>query len=166
MICWIVSTNTFPLFHKCDWNALWEPLHVLKICSHIWHDLICHLTSHFSAVGRARTTRCDWPVPRLCSPRLRDRVCRCHPLLVAIVTPRQAGQPGLLRLAQLECGSAGSLPPPSRTVMPGRPVPAAGLLGFHQACGEDQERPSDTAHRFNLIRVILTDYTRDGWMRR
>lgn len=72
---------------------------------------------------------------------------------------QQAGQPGPA-IGSAGVGSAGSLPPPLEPVMPGRPVPAAVLLWIPPSMRRGAGNARLIRHnRFNLIRVILTDYT-------
>ncbi len=127
---------------------------------------MCHLTSHFLGGGRARALAVIGPFLGCVLHVFLTGVCRCHPLLVAIVTLGRLGSQALLRLAQLESDLPVLFLHLSNPWCQDVPFQQPCFCGFHQACGEEQGTPRLIRHnRFNLIRVILTDYTRDGWMR-
>ncbi len=111
-------------------------------------DLFSHLTwpnvsSNLTLLGggRARTLAVIGPFLGCVLHVFWTGVCRCYPLLVAIVTLGRLGSQALLRLAQLESDLPVLFLHLSNPRCQDVPFQQPCFCGFHQACGEEQGTP-------------------------
>lgn len=128
----------FFVSRKCR-NTFWGHCMFLYLFPHLTG---CNMPSNLTLLrgGRARTLAVIGPFLCCVLHVLWTGVCRCHPLLVAIVTLGRLGSQAL-RLAQLESDLPVLFLYLSNPWCQDIPFQQPCFCRFHQACGEEQGTP-------------------------